>query len=284
MTGFQPGYYGGGPQPKRGIFISYRRGETSGQARAVQERLAGRFGRAQVFMDVDSILPGADFVAKIQEAIDTCAVVLALIGRDWALTTSMQDARVPPVNDYVFTELETAIAKGVPIIPILVERTPMPEESTLPGALQALARRNALELENSRWEYDVGRLTTAVESFMQAPAQRPPPPPPSPGPVVLPNVAIPAPQTNLYPAPAPWPASRPPNPLATAAGILGIVSIFLLLPSPVAIILGIISLRRSRRLNGSGRGMALAGIICGGVGAAFLVVVGVVYSIQPPPY
>ena len=58
----------------KGVFISYRRGETSGQARALHELLSQRFGTAHVFMDVDSIAPGADFVEKIEEAIGSSGV------------------------------------------------------------------------------------------------------------------------------------------------------------------------------------------------------------------
>ena len=58
----------------KGVFISYRRGETSGQARALHELLSQRFGTGRVFMDVDSIAPGADFVEKIEEAIHSSGV------------------------------------------------------------------------------------------------------------------------------------------------------------------------------------------------------------------
>ncbi|MBV8195618.1 MAG: toll/interleukin-1 receptor domain-containing protein, partial [Candidatus Dormibacteraeota bacterium] len=84
MSGFAPPPSGGYTvRAGTAVFISYRRGETNGQARALQEILAQRFGRDQVFMDVDSIMPGADFMEKIEEAIGSCSVVLALIGHDW---------------------------------------------------------------------------------------------------------------------------------------------------------------------------------------------------------
>ncbi len=149
----------------KGVFISYRRGETSGQARALHDRLAQRFGADRVFMDVDSIAPGADFVQKIEEAIDSSGVALVLIGRDW-LSRETDEHLLDDPTDFVRMEADTALRSGVPVIPILVERARMPALEELPESLRPLTRRNALELENQRWEYDVGRLVRAVEQLV----------------------------------------------------------------------------------------------------------------------
>jgi len=149
----------------RGVFISYRRGETSGQARALHDRLSQRFGTERVFMDVDSIAPGADFVQKIEEAIDSSGVALVLIGRDWLSREPNQHLLDDP-SDFVRLETDAALRSGVPVIPILVERARMPTPEELPESLRPLTRRNALELENQRWEYDVGRLVSAVEQLV----------------------------------------------------------------------------------------------------------------------
>jgi len=149
----------------KGVFISYRRGETSGQARALHELLSQRFGASRVFMDVDSISPGADFVEKIEEAIHSSGVALILIGRDW-LSRGSQEHLLDDPSDFIRLETDTALRLGVPVIPILVERAPMPSPEQLPESLRPLARRNALELENTRWEYDAGRLVRAVEQLV----------------------------------------------------------------------------------------------------------------------
>ena len=149
----------------KGVFISYRRGETSGQARALHDRLAQRFGADRVFMDVDSIAPGADFVQKIEEAIGSSGVALVLIGRDWLSRESDEHLLDDPM-DFIRLEADTALRSGVPVIPILVERARMPAPEELPESLRPLTRRNALELENQRWEYDVGRLVRAVEQLV----------------------------------------------------------------------------------------------------------------------
>ena len=158
---------GEGDHRTNGVFISYRRGETSGQARALHDRLIQRFGIDRVFMDVDSIDPGSDFVEKIEQAIGSSAVVLVLIGRDWASRRRGKRLFDDPA-DFVRMETESALRSGVPVVPILIERARMPEPKDLPESLRPITRRSALELENQRWEYDVNRLVQVVEHLVDA--------------------------------------------------------------------------------------------------------------------
>lgn len=75
------------PQPKAdspvtgGIFISYRREETDAYAGRLYDRLSSRFGEERVFMDIDSIPLGDDFVDVITNKVESCDVLLALIGK-----------------------------------------------------------------------------------------------------------------------------------------------------------------------------------------------------------
>lgn len=189
------------------VFISYRRGDTSGQARALQETLSNRFGRDSVFMDVDSIGPGVDFVEQIDQAIGSCSVVLALIGRDWVGRGGSDARPLDDANDFVRRELESALQRRVPIIPILIERAPMPAAAALPPSLQPLARLNALELENSRWSFDVSRLGDAIERLSAAPAAA------SPAAATDAALAATAPAAGaVEEAPPPPPADVPPPP------------------------------------------------------------------------
>jgi hypothetical protein len=66
--------------PAGGIFLSYRRDETEHVAGRLADRLAAVFGESKVFIDVDSIRPGSDFVDTISGAVRECDVLLALIG------------------------------------------------------------------------------------------------------------------------------------------------------------------------------------------------------------
>jgi hypothetical protein len=71
----------------QGVFLSYRREDTGPYARLLQRELIERFPDAQVFMDLDSIEGGVDFAEVIEEAVASCAVLVALIGRQWATLT-----------------------------------------------------------------------------------------------------------------------------------------------------------------------------------------------------
>ena len=51
------------------IFISYRREDCAAHAGRLYDALSARFGEQNVFMDVDTIDLGTDFVVKIEQAI-----------------------------------------------------------------------------------------------------------------------------------------------------------------------------------------------------------------------
>ena len=146
------------------IFISYRREDTAYPVGWLFDRLVGHFGRDQVFKDMDSIELGEDFVQEINKALAGCDVLLALIGDRW-LTITDEDGkrRLDLPGDNVRLEIETALARNVHVIPILVEGARMPEPGVLPPSLAMLARRQALELSPSHFEADIARLIRALD-------------------------------------------------------------------------------------------------------------------------
>ena len=149
------------------IFISYRREDTAYPAGWLYDRLAGHFARSQVFNDIDSIELGDDFVEVITTAVGSCDVLLALIGDRW-LTVTGQDGRrrLDNPDDFVRLELEAALARGVRVIPILVEGAQMPRADELPASLSKLARRQVLELSPSRFDVDTGRLLRVLDGVL----------------------------------------------------------------------------------------------------------------------
>ena len=95
-----------GPREMGGkIFVNYRRGEDQALAGRLFDRLGEAFGREQLFMDVDSIAPGLDFVRVLEEHLGQCDIVLTVIGEGWL------DARPRLDNpqDFVRIEIETAL-------------------------------------------------------------------------------------------------------------------------------------------------------------------------------
>ena len=123
-----------------GIFVSYRRQETSHLAGRLYDRLADRFGEGQVFIDVDPIEPGVDFAEEISRAVAICKVLLAVIGPNWLTAADEQGhRRLDDPDDIVRLEIEDALARDVRVIPILVEGAAMPGQRDLPESLAGLA-------------------------------------------------------------------------------------------------------------------------------------------------
>jgi len=147
-----------------GIFVSYRRQESSHLAGRLCDRLADRFGEGQVFIDVDAIGPGVDFAEEINRAVAACQVLLAVIDRSWLTAADERGRRrLDDPDDLVRLEIEAALARDVLVIPILVEDAVMPGGEDLPESLAGLARRNALRIQHESFRDDAGRLIKAIE-------------------------------------------------------------------------------------------------------------------------
>ena len=145
------------------IFISYRRDETAAWAFMVNERLAARFGADKIFMDIDSIEPGDDFVEVIKHKVGACEVLIVLIGRAWLTCADDHgQRRLDNHDDFVRLEVKAALDRGIRVIPVLVNgaRPPKPEEVS--GDLSALCQRNTLALTDVGYRQDLGRLVDVV--------------------------------------------------------------------------------------------------------------------------
>jgi hypothetical protein len=156
-----------GPGPK--VFITYRREETAAHAGRLYDAMVARFGEANVFMDVD-MAPGVDFVEGITEAVAACHVLIVVMGPRWATVKDEQGrARLADPEDFVRLEVETALRRpDVTPIPVLVAGARMPNREDLPPEVRAITRRNALELGDQRWRYDVGRLISTLDELLAA--------------------------------------------------------------------------------------------------------------------
>jgi hypothetical protein len=149
------------------IFVSYRRDDAAGFAGRLEDELERRFGDVEVFRDVDDIASGEDFVRRLDHALESCAVFIAVIGRSWLTAGNADGARrLDDPNDFVRQEIGAALRRDVRVIPVLVDGARMPAEADLPDDLKPLARRQAHELSDSRWDYDIGRLASSVEETL----------------------------------------------------------------------------------------------------------------------
>jgi hypothetical protein len=148
------------------IFINYRREDTRADARNIRDRLAGAFGASRVFMDVDNLVPGQRFDQQLAKALAQCDVFLAVIGPHWQ---SALEARAQmPAPDYVREEIAAALAQRIPVIPVLIERTPLPAAESLPPDMQPLVLYHKHELVHERFGRDVEDLIAAIRAIMQA--------------------------------------------------------------------------------------------------------------------
>jgi len=143
------------------VFISYRRADTANQAGWLAERLAGHYGRPQVVKDVDSIQLGNDFAEVIAAAVTSCDALVALIGHQWL-------AAAAGPNDFVRVEIESALTRGIRVIPVLVDGARMPTAAELPPGLAMLAQPPPLSLGAANPEGDVSRLTQVLDQTIAA--------------------------------------------------------------------------------------------------------------------
>jgi len=139
------------------FFLSYRRDDSAGFAGRLADALEMRFGAGSVFRDVDDIAPGEDFVHALDRHLREVDAVLVMIGPRW-----LDAARLNEAGDFVRREIETALASGRPLLPLLVGGAQMPAREALPESLRPLARRQAVVLSDADWKDDVGRLAQAL--------------------------------------------------------------------------------------------------------------------------
>src|SRR5690242_19390602 len=120
-----------------GIFISYRREDTSGEASHLAADLIEALGRRQVFIDIDTIGPGVDYTQSIEGALTEAEVVLVLIGDRWlSVTNADGQRRLDAEGDVHVLEIEKALARtDVTVVPVLVEGATMPTEAQLPARI-----------------------------------------------------------------------------------------------------------------------------------------------------
>lgn len=153
--------------PMSRVFINYRRGSTSAYAGRIYDALAARFGESRVFIDVDTIRPGSDFVEMIDQTIASSGLMLAVIGPGWATVGDAEgEPRIADPSDFVRMEISAALEKGIGVLPVLVQGAQMPPSRLLPDDLQPLTRRHAFEIGDSRWGQDINELIGSVEAAL----------------------------------------------------------------------------------------------------------------------
>jgi hypothetical protein len=198
-----------------GIFISYRREDSSAHAGWLHDGLVEVFGEEQVFMDVGALKPGQNFVEGIQRAVETADALLVVIGRGWLNARDADgERRLDDPEDFVRTEIALALSGEAVVIPVLVGGAVMPAEEQLPPDLEPLAHRHALTLVDADWHTGHERLVKTLREIVSPAPETPEEPEPleEPAPLVVPPDG-PEPSATRVPL------------IATALGLAGLVGL-----------------------------------------------------------
>jgi formylglycine-generating enzyme required for sulfatase activity len=154
------------------IFISYRRDDSRYQADRLYKALTQVLPRERVFMDIDSIKPGDDFVEILEGWVQRCDILLALTGAGWVNATDPKTGkrRLDNPNDFVRIEIREALKRSIPVVPVLLDGASMPDADELPDDLKKLVRRHAQFVDFRTFDADVTTLINRLElgkSFTQ---------------------------------------------------------------------------------------------------------------------
>lgn len=148
------------------VFISYRRADSAAFCGRIYDLLRQRFKRRDIFKDVDSIPPGADFPSFIEQTLTRSDVTLVVIGPRWLGSTELAASRLADPADFVRIEIETALRLGLAVLPVLVDGATMPAAEALPESLRPITRLNALVVRNDPdFHRDMQRVVSALQAI-----------------------------------------------------------------------------------------------------------------------
>lgn len=178
--------------PSNSIFISYRRSDSNDVTGRIYDRLSNHFGRDIVFKDVDSIPSGVDFRTYLNQGAGNCRVLIAVIGSTWLTVSDAHGKRrLDDPDDWVRAEIEIALRRGIPVIPLLVGGASPPGVEELPEALKQLSYQNAAQSRpDPDFHKDLDRLIQRLEEIVGIPESLVRPS------QTTPSVSVPDAQTN----------------------------------------------------------------------------------------
>ena len=141
------------------LFVSYRIDDSVYATAGIADRLAQYFGRENVFRDRDTLALGAKYPESIRRALERCDTVLAVIGSAWLeIRDSSGQRSLDNPRDWVRTELRMAFERDIPVVPVLLDDTPLPDPSRLPADIAALTLSTFWQVRHQSFESDVRGL------------------------------------------------------------------------------------------------------------------------------
>lgn len=143
----------------KGIFVSYRRKDRPYATSLLVDRLSERYGEDRIFHDLQDIDIGENFLDRINFALESCSILIAIVGPDWLKHSKKKLHRD---NDPVRMEIGTALARDILVIPVLCNAK-MPNPDDLPAELREFAFKNALSLRSTDLDTDIKKLTDRLD-------------------------------------------------------------------------------------------------------------------------
>ena len=149
--------------------MSYRRGDSQAWTDRIADDLKEHFGKKAVFQDVEAIPPGVDFRQHLHTQLHNCQLVLVVIGPDWVNAKDEQgNRRLDQEHDWVRLEIEIALHRKIPLIPLLVDNAKMPVQKGLPESIKEFPFQNSLPIRsNPDFRGDMNRLIQSLEEYVR---------------------------------------------------------------------------------------------------------------------
>ena len=147
------------------IFINYRRDDSASHALAVAGYLENKFGKRNIFIDIDRLRAGLKFRTVLEDKLGQCKVMLAIIGPNWVDARDGGSRRIDNPEDWVRLEIERALARKIPVIPVLVAGATLPSKSDLPPSLQPLLKHQGATLTTNGFRYEMAGLARDVAAL-----------------------------------------------------------------------------------------------------------------------
>lgn len=160
------------------IFISYRRDDSQYQTDRLYDLLSKHVEDPprDIFLDVDTIPYGVDFVEHLEGKVSECEIVLAIIGKNWVDAKDPETGvrRLDNPNDFIRVEIATALQRGIPVVPVLLDGAPVPKPEQLPDDMKALSRRNGVIVNRLSFNADVENLVSGLPITLKARSEKAP--------------------------------------------------------------------------------------------------------------
>ena len=135
--------------------------------------LTAHYGKEAIFRDIDNIPSASIFACISTRCCGQTHILLAIVGPAWlGAIRAAADERIQEESDPVRVEVETALRRRVPVIPVLIGNTRMPSSEQLPPSLKDFAFRNAVKLDTGQdFDYHMDRLIKAMDGILSTIAE-----------------------------------------------------------------------------------------------------------------